>query len=94
MGEIVAAAIFGHQPAIMAPEPMRMAMGRGRDTTLVSSIPEFRRRLDGAAADTFVIIDTHWFTTGCIIRLGCLPRARRWPRITRSRACRRGRSRS
>lgn len=63
MGEIVAAAIFGHQPAIMAPEAARMAMGRGRDTTLVTSIPEFRRRLDAARPDTFVVFDTHWFTT-------------------------------
>ncbi len=35
MGEIVGAAIFGHQPAIMAPAQMRTAMGQGRDTTLV-----------------------------------------------------------
>ena len=63
MGEIVAAAIFGHQPAIMAPEPARKAMGRGQDTTLVSSIPEFRRRLDATRPDTFVVFDTHWFTT-------------------------------
>jgi 3,4-dihydroxyphenylacetate 2,3-dioxygenase len=63
MGEIVAAAIFGHQPAIMAPEAVRKAMGGGRDTTLVTSIPELRRRLDAARPDTFVVVDTHWFTT-------------------------------
>jgi 3,4-dihydroxyphenylacetate 2,3-dioxygenase len=63
MGEIVAASLFGHQPAIMAPENIRKLMGRGRDTTLVSSIPAFRARLDAAGADTFVVFDTHWLTT-------------------------------
>jgi 3,4-dihydroxyphenylacetate 2,3-dioxygenase len=63
MGEIVAAALFAHAPGIMAPEPARKAMGGGRDTTLVSSLPEMRRRLDAARPDTFVVFDTHWFTT-------------------------------
>jgi 3,4-dihydroxyphenylacetate 2,3-dioxygenase len=63
VGEIVAAALFGHQPAIMAPEPLRKAMGRGKDTTLVTSMPELRARLDRTGADTFVVFDTHWLTT-------------------------------
>lgn len=63
MGEIVAAAVFAHAPGIMAPERARLAMGGGRDTTLVSSMPAFRQRLDTARPDTFVIFDTHWFTT-------------------------------
>lgn len=64
MAEIVAAAIFGHQPAIMAPEPMRKAMGRGRDTTLVApGMKNLRDALDASACDTLVIVDTHWFTT-------------------------------
>jgi 3,4-dihydroxyphenylacetate 2,3-dioxygenase len=63
MGEIVAAAVFAHAPGIMAPEPVRKAMGGGRDTSLVASMPAFRRRLDAARPDTFVIFDTHWFTT-------------------------------
>lgn len=63
MGEIVAAAVFAHAPGIMAPEPLRKAMGGGRDTSLVASMPAFRRRLDDARPDTFVIFDTHWFTT-------------------------------
>ncbi len=63
MGEIVAASLFGHQPAIMAPEPLRKLMGRGRDTTLVTSIPAYRARLDAAGVDTFVVFDTHWLTT-------------------------------
>src|SRR5512145_380184 len=62
MGEIVAAAVFAHAPGIMAPEPVRKAMGGGRDTSLVASMPEFRKRLDAARPDTLVIFDTHWFT--------------------------------
>jgi 3,4-dihydroxyphenylacetate 2,3-dioxygenase len=64
MGDIVGAAIFGHQPGIMAPEPMRKAMGGGRDTTLVDpGMARLRHALDAARADTLVIFDTHWFTT-------------------------------
>lgn len=64
MGEIVGAAIFGHQPAIMAPAQMRTAMGQGRDTTLVEpGMARLREALDACGADTFVIFDTHWFTT-------------------------------
>jgi 3,4-dihydroxyphenylacetate 2,3-dioxygenase len=63
MGEIVAASLFGHQPAIMAPEHVRKLMGGGRDTSLVTSIPALRARLDAAGADTFVVFDTHWLTT-------------------------------
>jgi len=64
MGEIVAAAIFGHQPSIMAPESLRKAMGRGTDTTLVSpGMKNLRDALDAARPDTLVVFDTHWFTT-------------------------------
>ena len=64
MGEIVGAAIVGHQPTIMVPEPLRRMMGHGRDTTLVEpGIPKLREALDACGANTFVIFDTHWFTT-------------------------------
>ena len=47
MGEIVAAAVFGHQPTVMVPEELRKAMGQGRDTTLVEpGIPRLREALD------------------------------------------------
>jgi 3,4-dihydroxyphenylacetate 2,3-dioxygenase len=62
MGEIVAAAVVSHQPGIMAPEPVRKAMG-GRDTTLVPGFATMRDALTAARADTLVIFDTHWFTT-------------------------------
>ncbi|HEX6312561.1 MAG TPA: catechol 1,2-dioxygenase [Acidimicrobiia bacterium] len=63
MGEIVGAAVLGHQPTIMLPAEQRVRLGHGRDTTLVAGFDEVRTRLDAAGADTFVIVDTHWFTT-------------------------------
>ena len=63
MGEIVAATVLSHQPSIMAPEPLRKAIGAGHDTTLVPGFARIREALDRVRADTFVIFDTHWFTT-------------------------------
>lgn len=63
MGAIVAAAVLSHQPSIMAPEPLRAAIGGGRDTTLVAGFARVREALDAARPDTLVIFDTHWFTT-------------------------------
>ena len=63
-GRIVAAAVVAHQPTIMLDEGKRIALGGGRDTTLVE--PGFRRlrqHLEDRGANTFVIVDTHWFTT-------------------------------
>jgi len=65
MGEIVAAAVVAHQPMVMVPEPVRVELGgTGADTTLVE--PGYRLLRESFAAlavDTFVIVDTHWFTT-------------------------------
>ena len=63
MGTINAAALVAHQPGIMIPEPGRIAMNDGYDTTLVAGFADIRARLDAADVDTLVIIDTHWFTT-------------------------------
>ncbi len=63
MGDVVGAAIVGHQPTIMLPEEQRVRLGGGRDTTLVSGFTLLRERLDDVGADTLVIFDTHWFTT-------------------------------
>lgn len=63
MGEVVGAAVVGHQPTIMLPDEQRVALGGGRDTTLVSGFAKLRSRLDAARVDTLVIFDTHWFTT-------------------------------
>jgi 3,4-dihydroxyphenylacetate 2,3-dioxygenase len=65
MGEIVAAAVVAHQPMVMVPERVRIELGgTGRDTTLIE--PGYRRLRETFAdlgVDTFVIFDTHWYTT-------------------------------
>ncbi|MGD8859380.1 MAG: hypothetical protein PVI30_05165 [Myxococcales bacterium] len=65
MGELVATAVVAHQPMIMVPKRFRVKLGEtGADTTLVD--PGFRLLREAFAelrVDTFVIIDTHWFTT-------------------------------
>ena len=62
-GEVVAAAVLGHQPTIMLPEQQRVSLGGGADTTLATGFAAVREHLDATDADTFVIFDTHWFTT-------------------------------
>jgi 3,4-dihydroxyphenylacetate 2,3-dioxygenase len=65
VGEIVAVAVVAHQPMVMVPEQVRVELGgTGADTTLVE--PGYRLLRESFAelgVDTFVIIDTHWFTT-------------------------------
>ncbi|MDD9938749.1 MAG: hypothetical protein OXT09_34375 [Myxococcales bacterium] len=65
MGELVATAVVAHQPMVMVPKKVRVALGgSGADTTLIE--PGFRwlrEGFDKLGVDTFVIIDTHWFTT-------------------------------
>jgi 3,4-dihydroxyphenylacetate 2,3-dioxygenase len=65
VAEIVAAAVVAHQPMVMVPEKVRVALGgTGQDTTLVE--PGYRLLREKFAAfdiDTLVIFDTHWFTT-------------------------------
>jgi 3,4-dihydroxyphenylacetate 2,3-dioxygenase len=65
MGEIVAAAVVAHQPMVMVPRKVRVALGgTGADTTLVE--PGYRLLREAFAAlevDTLVIVDTHWLTT-------------------------------
>jgi len=54
-----------HQPMVMVPEAVRVELGEtGVDTTLVE--PGYRLLREAFAeleVDTFVICDTHWFTT-------------------------------
>jgi 3,4-dihydroxyphenylacetate 2,3-dioxygenase len=47
----------------MMPERTRVAIGRGRDTTLVEGFVRVRDALDRVRADTLVVFDTHWLTT-------------------------------
>lgn len=65
MGSLVAAAVVAHQPMVMVDEKIRIELGgTGADTTLVE--PGYRQLREAFAeleVDTFVIFDTHWFTT-------------------------------
>ncbi|HLK40119.1 MAG TPA: hypothetical protein VKU41_25360 [Polyangiaceae bacterium] len=65
MGEIVAVAVVAHQPMVMVPPHVRVELGgTGADTTLVE--PGYRLLREAfaeLAVDTFVIVDTHWYTT-------------------------------
>ena len=65
MGEIVAVGVVAHQPMVMVPEAVRVELGEtGADTTLIE--PGYRMLREAFArleVDTFVVVDTHWFTT-------------------------------
>jgi 3,4-dihydroxyphenylacetate 2,3-dioxygenase len=65
MGEIVCAAVVAHQPMVMVPERVRIEFGgTGADTTLIEpGYRLLRERFAELAVDTFVIFDTHWYTT-------------------------------
>jgi 3,4-dihydroxyphenylacetate 2,3-dioxygenase len=64
MGEIVGAAFVAHVPTIVLPETIRRELNEGMEISLVPSLHEIRRTfLDPLDADTFVVFDTHWFTT-------------------------------
>lgn len=64
MGEIVGAALVSHHPGLMQPEAFRIKMGAGADSDLIAGFARLRARIAAANADTVVIFDTHWFTTG------------------------------
>lgn len=64
MGQIVGAAVVSHHPGLFRPEADRIQMGNGQDTDLVEGYSRLRRKIDETGADTFVIFDTHWFTSG------------------------------
>lgn len=64
MGHIVGAALVSHHPGLFRPREERIAMGNGRDTDLVEGYTRLRRRIDTTGADTLLIFDTHWFTSG------------------------------
>ena len=65
MGEIVAAIFTTHVPRLMIhdPEARRAYMGKNVTTFYDAMEPLERERLRALEFDTFVLIDTHWFTT-------------------------------
>ena len=63
MGEIVSAAVVGHVPTVMLAEDVRRRLGSGEDTTLVAGYRRLQAHFEARAVDTWVIFDTHWYTT-------------------------------
>lgn len=65
MGEIVAAIFTTHVPRLMIhdPEARRAYMGKNVTTFYDAMEALERERLRALDFDTFVLIDTHWFTT-------------------------------
>jgi 3,4-dihydroxyphenylacetate 2,3-dioxygenase len=64
MGQIVGAAVVSHVPPIVMSEEYRRSTNDGEDISLVPGLHRLRsERLDEVHADTFIVIDTHWFTT-------------------------------
>lgn len=64
MGEIVGAALVAHVPPIVMDEAYRRSTNKGEDISLVAGLNRMRaERLDPLAADTLLVLDSHWFTT-------------------------------
>jgi 3,4-dihydroxyphenylacetate 2,3-dioxygenase len=64
MGAIVAAGLLSHVPSIMLPKEGRKSRYGGRDTTFPRALQDiYQERIQPADFDTFLIFDTHWFTT-------------------------------
>jgi len=61
---IVGAALVSHVPTLVLPEEDRRAMNNGEDTTLFGGLHQMRaEKLGPLAADTVIVIDSHWATT-------------------------------
>jgi 3,4-dihydroxyphenylacetate 2,3-dioxygenase len=64
MGATLAAGLLSHVPGIMLPEAERRRRYAGRDTSFPEALREiYRERIQPATFDTFLVFDTHWFTT-------------------------------
>ena len=64
MGEIAGAGLLSHVPTIMLPREIRLRLNDGRESSLVTGLERVRREmLDVLRPDTFIVFDTHWFTT-------------------------------
>lgn len=64
MGSIVGAALVSHVPTLVLPEAIRRELNEGADTTLHAGLHQLgAEKLGPLAADTVVVVDSHWFTT-------------------------------
>lgn len=64
MGEIVGAAIVAHVPTMVMSEADRREINGGDEISLVPALHRMRADvIDALDADTFIVFDSHWFTT-------------------------------
>lgn len=64
MGEIVGAAIVAHVPTMVMSEADRREINSGEEISLVPALHRMRAEvIDPLGVDTFVVFDSHWFTT-------------------------------
>lgn len=64
MGEIVGAGLISHAPTIMFDEALRKELNDGKEISLVPGLHRLRDEVfERLAADTIVIIDSHWAST-------------------------------
>jgi 3,4-dihydroxyphenylacetate 2,3-dioxygenase len=64
-GKIVGAALVSHHPGLFQPKSFRVTAGNGQDSDLIEGFARVRAKIDSVKPDIIVILDTHWFTTGC-----------------------------
>src|SRR4029453_9192098 len=63
-GAIVGAGMLSHMPSIMLAEEERQLRDGGRDSTLPRALQNiFQERIQAVDIDSFLIFDTHWYTT-------------------------------
>jgi 3,4-dihydroxyphenylacetate 2,3-dioxygenase len=64
MGAIVGAGLLSHVSSIMLSEVEQKPRDGGRDSTFPRALQDiFQERIQSANIDTFLIFDTHWYTT-------------------------------
>ena len=64
-GEIVGAALVSHHPGLFQSKEFRVKAGNGRDSDLIEGFARVRAKIDTVKPEVILILDTHWFTTGC-----------------------------
>jgi len=80
MGEVIGAGLVSHVPTIMLPEPVRLEIYQGKDTSLISGLHRLRKTvLDELRPDTIIVFDTHWAT---LLEFGVTAHTRRKGKLT------------
>lgn len=64
-GKVVGAALVSHHPGLFQTHEFRVRAGNGRDSDLIQGFARVKAKIKEAQPDLIVVLDTHWFTTGC-----------------------------